>query len=221
MNSGCLKTLTPSSSLLDAVSEHFGDKGIAPLRIEHRVIHVVVSPVQIKISLDERGAIYVDRVNVRYRLFLRYSSSDQPVDFRVARSVEEYPKHVLAIAQKVLRTPANDYAGSARQCVINDLLGYVGDSACIKQFQPIRGRQGALERSSEKRLEDAINCRIIFPFSLLDRLRRTVGEPRDFLSEFVIPQLPTQKLGQLGSDRRTATSKFTFDRYGLNHHDNP
>src|SRR5215469_1202834 len=208
------------TKLLDAVNKYLSDIRIAPLSIEHRVIQVAIRPTQLKILLDERGAISVDRVNVLYRLVLGYSSSDQSVDLRVARGVEKRAKHILAIAKKILRAAANDYAWAARKRQIDRPLGDDRDSPCIKAFQAIGWRQAPLECPPEKRFKDAINCRIIFPFPSLDRLRRTVGQPRDFLSEFVVPQLPTQKFGQLRSNLRTAAAKFTFDRYGLNHHDN-
>ena len=38
------------SNLLDTVSEHFGDKRIARLCIEHCVIQVALWPVQLKVS---------------------------------------------------------------------------------------------------------------------------------------------------------------------------
>jgi len=190
----------PTSNLLDAVSQHFSDKRITRCCIKHCVIQVDLWPVQLKIFLDEVGAISVNRVNLRYRLFLGYSASDQSVDFKVARCIEERSKHILAIAKKILRAPANDYAWAARKCMIDRLFGNGRDSARIKQFQPIGWRQRPLECSSEKRLEDAINRGIIFPFPLLDCLWRAVGQPSDFSNEFAVPQIPTEKLGQLCSD---------------------
>ena len=207
-------------NLLDAVNEHFCDERITRLRIEHCVIQVVLWPVQLKVSLDESGAIPVNRVNVRDCLVLRCSSGDQSVDLKVSRRVEERPENILAIAKKKLRAPANDHAWAAGERVIDCLFGDGGDPARIEHFQPIRWRQAALECSSEKRLEDAINRRITFPFPLRDHLRRAVGQPRDLLGQFVVPQLPTQKLGQPGGDFRAAAAEFPFDRYGLNHHDN-
>jgi hypothetical protein len=122
------------------VSDHFSDIRITHLGIKHCIIQVVLWPVQLKVSLDERGAVSVNRVNVRYCLFLRYSRSDQSADLRRARSIEERPKYILAIAKKILRTPANDYARTARKCVIDRQLGDSGDSGRIKQFQPIGWR---------------------------------------------------------------------------------
>jgi hypothetical protein len=121
------------------VSEHFSDIGIARLCIKHCVIQIVLWPVQLKVSLDERGAVSVNRVNVCYCLFLGCSSGDQSMDLRRARGIEERPKHILAIAKKILRAPANEYARAARKCVIDRELGNGGDSARIKQFQPMGG----------------------------------------------------------------------------------
>jgi hypothetical protein len=115
MNRDAQKSSGPSSNLLDAVGEHFNDKRIARLCFKHCVIQVDLRPVRLKISLDERGAISVNRVDVLYCLVLRCSRSDQSVDLRRARSVEERPKHILAIAEKILRAPANDYAWAAQK----------------------------------------------------------------------------------------------------------
>ncbi len=172
----------PTSNLLDAVSEDVRDKRITRVCIKHCVIEVALWPVQLKVSLNEGSAIFVNRVNVRYCLFLGYSSSDQSVDFKVARCVEERTENIFAFTKKILRASANDNAWAARQCMADRLFGNGGDSARIEQFQPIGRRQAPLECSSKKRLEHAINRRIIFPFPLLDRLRRAVGQPCDFLS---------------------------------------
>jgi hypothetical protein len=165
----------PTGNLLDAVSEHFSDKRITRVCIKHCVTQVGLRPVQLKVSLDEGSAISVNRVNVRYCVFLWYSSSDQSVDFKVAGRVEEHTENIFAFTKKILRAPADDDAWAASQCVIDRLFGNGGDSARIKQFQPIGWRQRTLECSSEKRLEDAINRGIIFPFPLLDCLWRAVG----------------------------------------------
>ena len=97
-------------------------------------------PIQPKVFLDESSAISVDSVNFRYRVFLGCSSSDQSVDLRRARSIEERPKHILAIAKKVLRASANDHAWAVGKCVIDRQFGNGDDSARIKQFQPMSGR---------------------------------------------------------------------------------
>ena len=68
-----------------------------------------------------------------------------------AGSIEEHPKHILAIAKKILRAPANDYAWAARKRMLDRQLGNGGDAARIKQFQPIGGRQASLECSAKKR----------------------------------------------------------------------
>ena len=171
-----------SSGLLDAVSEHFSDKRLPGLGIKHCVKQVDFRPVQLQVSLDEGGAISVDCVDVHDCLFLGSSRSDQPLDLRRAGSIEKYPKHILAIAKKILRAPANDYAWSAGKCVIDGLFRNDGDTTSIQQFQTIGWRQCAFECSSKERLKDAIDRRIPSPFPLLDRLRRAMGQPRDFLS---------------------------------------
>jgi hypothetical protein len=65
-----------ASKVLNTVSEHLSNIRIAHLRIEHCVVQVVLWPVQLKVPLDERGSISVNRVNVCYCLFLGRSSGD-------------------------------------------------------------------------------------------------------------------------------------------------
>ena len=93
------------------------------------------------------------------------------MDLKGARSIEKRAKHILAIAKEIFRAPANDYAWAAGKCVLDRQFGNVGDPARIKDLQPIRWRKGPFVCSSEKRLEDAIDRGIIFPFAMLDRLR--------------------------------------------------
>src|SRR6202021_235303 len=99
--------------------------------------------------------------------FFRYFPSDQSWNLRRARSIEEHSIYILAIAKKILRAPANNYAWAARKCLIDRQLRNNGDSARIKQFQAIGWRQAPLECSPKKGLKDAINPRIIFPCPLL------------------------------------------------------
>jgi hypothetical protein len=72
------------------------------LCIKHCVIQVVVWRVQLKVSLDERGAIPVNRVNVRDRFFFRRSGTYQSVDLVIARGIEESTEDILAITEKIL-----------------------------------------------------------------------------------------------------------------------
>jgi hypothetical protein len=60
---------------------------------------------------------------------LRYSRSDHSIDLRPARSIEERPKHIFAIAKKILRAPANDDAWATGKLVIDGPLGNRGGSA--------------------------------------------------------------------------------------------
>jgi hypothetical protein len=141
----------------------FGDRTLFMsdyLCIKDYVIQVDLRPVQLKVSLDEGSAISVNRVNVRYCLFLGCSSTDQSVDLRRARSIEERPKHILAIAKKISRAPANDYAWAVRKCVIDRQFGNSGDSARIKQFAPKEAPAGHKPRCSSKsgQLEYAWLC---------------------------------------------------------------
>ena len=149
-----------------------------------------------KYFLTNVGAISIDGVDLFDCVTLGRAGTYQSVDLVIARSIEECTEDILAIAEKILRAAANDDAWAARKCVIDHLFGNGGDAARIKQFQAIGWRQGSLECSSKKRLKDAINRRIIFPFPLLDRLRRAVGQACDFLSQFVVPQLPAESLGE-------------------------
>jgi hypothetical protein len=114
--------------LLNTVSQHFRDIGITPLRTKHRVIQLILGPIQFKVFLHKRRAISVNRVYVSYCLSLSRSGGNQPVDLVCARSIQERPKHILAIAKKILRAPANNYAGSSRKCVLYRRLRYNRDS---------------------------------------------------------------------------------------------
>jgi hypothetical protein len=96
--------------MLGTGSEHFCYMGSADLRIKHRVIQVVLRPIQLEVFLHKSGAIPVNCVNLRYCSFLRCSRCDQSEDLSRAGRIEERPKYILAVAKKILRTPANDYA---------------------------------------------------------------------------------------------------------------
>ena len=135
---------------LSEVNEHFSNIRITDLCIKHCVIEVALGPLQLKVSLHKRGAIAVNRVDFRYCLFLRRSRCDQSVNLKRAGSIEERSKDILAIAKKILRTPANDYAWAARKRVIDRMLGNSGDAARIEQFQPVGWRQASLECSPRK-----------------------------------------------------------------------
>src|SRR5580704_3908042 len=121
-----------TNNLLDAAHKHVGDKRITSLSIKHCVVQVDLRPVQLKVSLDEGSAISINRVNVRYCLFLGCSSSDQSMDFKVARCVEEHTENIFAFTKKILRAPANEDAWVASQCVIDRQFGNGSDSAGIK-----------------------------------------------------------------------------------------
>jgi len=137
LNSAIERSSCSVSNLLNAANKHVSDETITPFCIKHYVIQVALWPVQLKVSLDEGCAISVNSVSVRYCLFLGCSGSDQSVNLRRARSIEERPKHILAIAKKIFRAPANNYAWAARKRVIDRLFGNGSDPARIKDCQPI------------------------------------------------------------------------------------
>lgn len=132
------------------------------------------------------------------------------MDLGVTRSIEKRSEDVWTVAKKILRAPADDDARPLGKCVIYHLLRNGSDAARIEQFQSIRWREAAFECAPQKRFKDAINRRIIFPFPLLNRLRRTVGEPCDLLREFVVPQLPAQEVLLSRGDNKRLSGHINY-----------
>ena len=92
---------------------HFSDQRITRLGIKHCIIQADLGPVQLKVSLDESGAISINCVDIRQRLFLGIPAV---IRLRIldVREAQERPKRILTITRKILRASANDYAWKVR-----------------------------------------------------------------------------------------------------------
>src|ERR1700722_20055821 len=84
-------------------------------------------------------------------------------------------------------------------------------------MQPAGGRQASLKPAAEEVLEKPVHHGIASPFSLLDRLWRTLGQPRDFLGQPFIPQSPSEAAGDHTGNFGCSAAELALDCYGVNH----
>ncbi len=119
--------------LLSTVSERFSNIRVTHLCIEHCVIKLELGPIQLKVSLYERGAISIGGVDLFDCITLGNATTHQSMDFVIARSIEKCTEDILAIAEKILRAAANDDAWAVRKRVIDRLLGDRGDATSVEQ----------------------------------------------------------------------------------------
>jgi hypothetical protein len=138
-------------------------------------------PFQAEILPDERSARFVRCVDQFDCLVLSFSPGDQSADFVIARCIEKYMKDILAIAEKNLRTSADNHRRTAGDCRLDSCFRDSGDAERIEQVQPVGGWQASLKPAAKKVLEDSHHNGIGSPFSLLDRLWGTLGQSRYFL----------------------------------------
>ncbi len=119
------------------MSEYFRDIGFAHLYIKHCIIQVVVWPAQLKVSLDKRDAISIGLVDLFDCITLGHATAYQSMDLVIARNIGKRTEDILAIAEKILRAPANDDAWAVRQRVIHRQLGKRGDATSVEKGQAV------------------------------------------------------------------------------------
>jgi hypothetical protein len=82
---------------------------------------------------------------------------------------------ILAIAEKKLRTSADNYRRTAGKGSLDRYFRNSGDAARIEYVQPAGRWQASLKPAPKKVLEKPVHERISSPFSSLDCLGRTFG----------------------------------------------
>src|ERR1700733_12963844 len=83
-------------------------------------------------------------------------------------------------------------------------------------MQPTGRRQASLKTASKKILKKPVHHGIASPLSLLDRLWRTLGQPRDFLCQPFVPQSPSEATGDQTGNFGCSAAELTLNCYGVN-----
>src|SRR5271170_7425227 len=84
-------------------------------------------------------------------------------------------------------------------------------------MQPVGGRQASLKPAPKKVLEKPVHNRVGSPFSLLDRLWRTLGQSRNFLCQPFIPQTPSKATGDQTGNFGCSAAELALNCYSVNH----
>src|ERR1700728_3630128 len=135
----------------------------------------------------------------------------------IARCKEKHVEDILAMAQEILRTSADNHGGAAGKCRLDRYLRNSGDPSRIEELQPVGGRQAPLKRAPKKVFENPIHSRIGSPFSPLDGLWRTLGQPCNFLCQPVVPQTPSKAAGDQTGNFGSSTAELALNCDRSNH----
>src|SRR5277367_6882843 len=84
-------------------------------------------------------------------------------------------------------------------------------------MQSVGRRQASLKPAPKKVLKNPEHKRIGSPFSLLDRLWRTLGQSRDFLCQPLVPQIPSKTAGDQTGNFGCSTAELALNCYSVNH----
>src|ERR1700674_4552254 len=84
-------------------------------------------------------------------------------------------------------------------------------------MQPAGGRKASLKPAPKKVLENPDHKRIGSPFSLFDRLWRTLGQSRDFLRQPFVPQTPSKTPAAQTCNLGCSAAELALNCYGINH----
>src|SRR5580704_2896913 len=84
-------------------------------------------------------------------------------------------------------------------------------------MQPVGGWQASLKPAPKKVLENPEHNGIGSPFSLLDRLWRTLGQSRNFLCQAFVPQTPSKAAGDQTGNFGCSAAELALNCYGVNH----
>src|ERR1700679_3949566 len=83
-------------------------------------------------------------------------------------------------------------------------------------MQPAGGRQASLKPPAKEGLKKPEHHGFASPFSPLDRLWRTLGQPRDFLCQPFVPQSPSEATGDQTGNFGCSAAELTLNCYGVN-----
>jgi hypothetical protein len=93
---------------LHKIQNDVKDRLIADRSIDHRVVNGAIRPFDVKLLLDEIGAPLINGIHELLGFFLALSGSQQAPDLVLSRSVKKHAQRVLAILEKLLRSPSDD-----------------------------------------------------------------------------------------------------------------
>src|SRR5579863_132778 len=93
-----LRALFPGAYGLHEIRNHVNDGVVTEGRINHGMVDRAVGPIDVKILLDEIGALLVDRIHELIGFLLTFAASDESPHFVFSGSVKKYAQRVLAVS---------------------------------------------------------------------------------------------------------------------------
>src|SRR3984885_12250779 len=84
-------------------------------------------------------------------------------------------------------------------------------------MEPAGRRQASLKPTPKKVLENPVHGGIGSPFSLLDRLRRTLGQSCNFLCQPFVPQTPSKTVGDQTGNFGCSAAELALNCNDIHH----
>jgi hypothetical protein len=188
--------------------------------IEHGVVHRAVGPFDVKVLLNEIGALSIHRVHKLLGFLVTLAAVDQAPHLVLPASIKKDPKGVSVVSEKMLGSSADNDAISFFGGMLDDALGNPQDALAIDELELV-GVDASLVTSAQEGFEEAVVQRIGVFFTALDNRLGTIGQASDLFGELLVPQPPAKTLGEALSDFAAARSVFSLDGDYVDHGPSP
>jgi len=177
--------------------------------IEHGVIERSIGPFHVEILLDESRALAIDDVHRLLSVLLACALRDQAANLRLSWRIEENPKGIVSVTEKMLRSSTDDDAVSFGRRLLNHVLSDALDTVRIEQLQTVN-IQTAFEAAPQDGFKEPIVKRVDPLLAGFDLGLLAVAKPGNLTGQQLVPQFPSQALGCLSGDLGAATAIFPF-----------
>jgi hypothetical protein len=202
-----------SNSCIEAfhkIQNHVKDCRVSDRSIDHGVIQGAVRPFDVEELLDEICAFPVNRIDELFGLLLTLAASQQAPHLIFSRSIKKYPQRILAVLEKLLRSPSDDDRVSRFRRAQNHTFCKLQNALAIDNLELVR-IEASFVAPAQKRFKEPIVERIGSFLPKFDDCLGTFSKPRYLLSQQLIPKLPAKLLSQQLSDFAAAASVFAFN----------
>src|SRR5215469_18927115 len=119
------------------------------------MINRSVRPLQVEVLVDKSGSLLIYGIHQPFKIPLSYAIGLQSAHLLVFLCIKKNTQSIIAVAQEVLRSTANDDAISRRRSCLRYLFCDPHDAICIHQLQAVQ-IQTPLETTSQDGFEEPI-----------------------------------------------------------------
>src|SRR5579862_41383 len=184
--------------------------------VNHEMVEMASRPLDLEILLVVSRAVLVHSLGQQVGFVLALAKLAQPYNFLFERRIDEHVEGGGVRSEIVCRTASHNDAIAFAASLQHNLFGRLANTIGIRYLHPL-SIHSAFEAAAHESLEQPVVQGIAALLAFLNRPAIAIHDASDLGGKQLVPELPSQALGQFSGDLGGAAAIFPVDRNNFDH----